>query len=74
MTAGEIVELLDGAGMDAGTDDKRGFDHGLFIPMLMMYPEADIPVTQLSLVRGLIRIHILRWERLFRLCLKKTYW
>jgi len=32
---------------------KRGFDHGVFIPLKLIYPEADIPVIQLSLVRGL---------------------
>lgn len=34
-------------------DYHRGFDHGLFIPLKLMYPEADIPAIQLSLVRGL---------------------
>jgi aromatic ring-opening dioxygenase catalytic subunit (LigB family) len=34
-------------------DTTRGFDHGLFIPLKLMYPEADIPSIQLSLIRGL---------------------
>ena len=34
-------------------DLNRGFDHGLFIPLKLMYPEADIPSLQLSLLRGL---------------------
>ncbi len=34
-------------------DRRRGFDHGLFIPLKMMYPQADIPCLQLSLLRGL---------------------
>ena len=40
-------------GIPTRIDDRRGFDHGLFIPLKLMYPEADIPCTQLSLIRGL---------------------
>ena len=51
--ARRIVELLDAGKIPARIDMKRGFDHGLFIPLAMMYPEADIPCLQLSLVAGL---------------------
>jgi 4,5-DOPA dioxygenase extradiol len=37
----------------ARIDSRRGFDHGLFIPLKLMYPQADIPTLQLSLLRGL---------------------
>lgn len=47
--AAQIQNLLDGAGIDCELDDKRGFDHGVFIPLMMMYPEADIPVVCVSL-------------------------
>jgi len=39
--------------ISASIDSRRGFDHGLFIPLKLMYPQADIPATQISLVNGL---------------------
>lgn len=48
-----IVELLNRNQIPVGVDSQRGFDHGLFIPLQLMYPEADIPALQLSLLRGL---------------------
>jgi aromatic ring-opening dioxygenase catalytic subunit (LigB family) len=51
--AQRVVELLQQAGLPAATDADRGFDHGMFIPLKLMFPEADIPVVQLSLRRDL---------------------
>lgn len=51
--AAQIAELLNEAGTEAALDGLRGFDHGLFVPLKIMYPEADIPCVQLSLVKGL---------------------
>jgi aromatic ring-opening dioxygenase catalytic subunit (LigB family) len=48
-----VRELLHGAAFETATDDKRGFDHGTFIPLKLTYPEANVPTVQLSLVRGL---------------------
>ena len=51
--AGRVVELLDEAGIENATDDQRGFDHGMFAPLFVSYPEADVPMLQLSLRTGL---------------------
>jgi len=51
--AERIAEHLQAGGIPSRIDDKRGFDHGLFIPLKMMYPQADIPAIQLSLLDNL---------------------
>ena len=57
--AKEVLELFVAAGIDAESDEERGFDHGMFVPLKLMYPEADIPCVQLSLVKELDpKVHI----------------
>lgn len=51
--AAQAQALLEQAGIEAGEDEMRGLDHGVFVPFLLITPEADIPVVQMSLKKGL---------------------
>ncbi len=51
--ANRVVSLLRRHQIKAEIDSQRGFDHGLFIPLKLIYPRADIPSFQMSLLRGL---------------------
>lgn len=50
--ARRVQELLQAAGFPAPSDNRRGFDHGTFAPLAVIYPEANVPVLQLSIKRG----------------------
>ncbi len=50
--AARVGELLDAAGIPVAFDGTRGFDHGVFAPFFVAYPDADVPILQLSLKKG----------------------
>jgi aromatic ring-opening dioxygenase catalytic subunit (LigB family) len=51
--AGEVKRLIEAAGLPVATDGERGFDHGVFVPFLIVDPKAEIPVVMVSLRKDL---------------------
>lgn len=51
--AARVQDLLAGAGIASRGDAQRGYDHGVFVPLLLAFPSASIPTVQLSLRRSL---------------------
>ena len=50
--AARAAGLIAAAGLPARLDDKQGYDHGCFVPAFVMYPDADMPLFQISLRHG----------------------
>jgi aromatic ring-opening dioxygenase catalytic subunit (LigB family) len=51
--AARIRAVLEQLGAPTAEDRKRGYDHGVFIPFKLMYPNADIPIVQMALLNNL---------------------
>jgi 4,5-DOPA dioxygenase extradiol len=58
--AQRALQLLQGAGFPASANGCRGLDHGAWVPLLKLFPEAKVPVAQISIQPSLDAAHHLR--------------
>jgi 4,5-DOPA dioxygenase extradiol len=58
--AQRAIDLIHSTGMAANGNGCRGLDHGAWVPLLHMYPKADVPVVQVSLQTQLGATHHIR--------------
>ena len=50
--ANRVAELFREEGLDPALDAERGWDHGVFVPLLLVRPQADIPIVQVSVLHN----------------------
>lgn len=58
-----VFAALEEAGFKPEMDGGRGWDHEVFVPMMLIHPKDDIPIVQLSVLNSASRHSTMRWER-----------
>lgn len=67
--AARAAQLLADAGLTASVDPARGLDHGVFVPLKLVFPDADIPLVEMSVERHLDpALHVAAGRALAPLC------
>jgi len=63
--ARRIKESMDKNGFNAVLDDERGWDHGVWTPMMLVRPQADLPIIQISIPKGGDKVteEAIRWGK-----------
>lgn len=64
--AQEVIDLLAAAGIDAQGDASRPFDHGAWVPLMHLFPHANVPVVQVALPGGWGPARVLAMGRALR--------
>ncbi|KAJ3270960.1 hypothetical protein HDV01_007290 [Terramyces sp. JEL0728] len=70
--AEKVFQLLKGAGYTPEIDTERGWDHGVFIPLKMVVPNADVPIVQVSVLQSQDPIELLNMGKALAPLLKEN--
>jgi 4,5-DOPA dioxygenase extradiol len=70
--ARRVAELLSAGGLPVDVDPQRELDHGAWVPLMLAWPKADVPVVQLSVQTRLGRNITISWASCWPRCVAKA--